>query len=629
VKVKGLEIRNEQELVATLGQMYSAAKSGNEPFYNLVELMLNDETIFTAIHNIKSNRGSMTAGIDKKDVNYYLQMKKDRLLNLIKRGINNYKPHPVKRVHIPKPNGKTRPIGIPTMIDRIIQEIARIVLDPIAEGKFFKHSYGFRPYRSCDHAIARILDLINRNRNYVVIEGDIKGFFDNINHNKLMEVMWNMGIRDQRFLMIIKKMLKAGIFENGAIQENDLGTPQGGIISPLLANIYLNEFDWMVACMFEAHMARYINVSNPTTSGLRRVKREHDPCYLVRYADDWVILCETDEKARKVLTKVEKYLRQVLKLELSKEKTLITNISVKPAKFLGFEIIAEKARLKDKIVGKALPDRSKLDTKIRKIATDIDDLKGFTNDHNRAAHIELINSKIIGVANYFKIGNSSQLFNSLDHRLFNRAFKTFTKIYGSKDWKKLTTAATELKNRPDRHAGKNTRVFFVEVDNVKVGLTRFSFTVSTLAKNFNQELTPYTTEGRALYEERLGKKLRLNRPTLYDPENLTFVALKQIKVNGNNDKLYNFEYILNREYAYNRDRGLCKVCEVFLDGHLYNCHHIRPYLEMDMVNKVVNLASVCIGCHRLIHGIAFVENVKMMRKVIKYRKLLVKEQTVK
>ncbi|MEK5400173.1 group II intron reverse transcriptase/maturase [Paenibacillus sp. FSL K6-2859] len=625
MKVKGLEIRNEQELVATLDRMHNAAKDGKEPFYNLIELMLNDETILTAIHNIKSNRGSMTAGVDKKDVNYYLQMKKDKLLNIIKRSINNYDPSPVRRVHIPKPNGKTRPLGIPTMIDRMIQEIARIVLDPIAEGKFFKHSYGFRSYRACDHAIARTLDLINRCKNYVVIEGDIKGFFDNINHNKLIEIMWKMGIKDKRYLMIIKKMLKAGIFENGSFQENEFGTPQGAIISPLLANIYLNEFDWMVAEKFEEHPARYIKVSNPTKNGTRRVRRDHEACFLVRYADDWVILCETEDKAKKVLTDVEKYLSHVLKLELSKEKTLITNIREKPAKFLGFEIIAEKARLKDKIVGKALPEKSKLDAKTRSIAADIDELKRFKNDYDRAAHIELVNSKIVGVSNYFKIGNSSYLFKSLDYRLSNRAYKTFTKIYGRKDWKRLTVPASELNNRPQRHAGKELRVFFVEVNSMKVGLTRLGFTTSTLAKNFNQDLTPYTSEGRALYEERIGKKLRLNRPTLYTPEDLAFVALHQIVPKGKNDKLYNFEFILNREYAYNRDKGLCKVCRIFLDGHLYNCHHIKPYLPMDKVNKVNNLASVCDRCHRLIHGTAEAENVKLMTKIMKYRKLLKKE----
>lgn len=619
MKVKGLEIKNEQELRFTLDRMYSLSKEGSEPFYGLVELMQNDETILTAVHNIKSNRGSKTAGIDKKDINHYLQMDKDELLKLIKENISRYDPKPVRRVHIPKPNGKTRPLGIPTLIDRIIQEIARVVLDPIAEGKFFKHSYGFRPYRGCDHAIARVLDLINRNKNYVVIEGDITSFFDNINHNKLVEIMWNMGIRDKRYLSMIKKMLKAGIFEGGTIQENADGTPQGGIISPLLANIYLNQFDWMVAGLFEEHYARY-TVKN-LKNGLRKVKLRHDPCYLVRYADDWVILCETETKAHTVLNKVEKYLKHVLKLELSKEKTLITNITEKPAKFLGFDIVAQKARLKDKIVGKAFPDKSKIDNKIRGIAEKIDDLKRFNTDHEKAIHIELINSKIVGLSNYYRIGNSSALFTRLDHRLNSRAYRTFSKIYGKENWNKHRAPACELNNRPDRHKDKRTKVYFVGVDNVKVGITRLSFTPSTFAFNFNQNLSPYTDVGRALYKETRDKKLRLLRPTIYDPESLGFIVLNQLSPYEGNRR-YNFEYVLNREYAYNRDKGKCKVCGTFLTADIFHCHHIRPNLQLDLVNKVSNLASVCVDCHHLIHSNNETDNPKMMSKVIKFREQL-------
>lgn len=626
MKVKGHEIKSEGDLTIALDSMYARAKQGNEPFYNLVELMKNTETIITAIHNIKSNKGSKTVGIDKKDVNHYLQMEKGKLVETVQRYIDNYNPKPVKRVYIPKANGKTRPLGIPTMIDRIIQELARMVLDPIAEAKFFKHSYGFRPYRSCDHAIARMIDLINRNKNYFVIEGDIKSFFDNINHNKLIEIMWNLGIKDKRYLTIIKKMLKAGVMEDGIKSDSLLGTPQGGIISPLLANIYLNNFDWMVAEMFEEHPARYINVSNPRTNGVRRVRREHEPCYLVRYADDWVILCETREKAETTLTKVEKYFKHVLKLELSKEKTLITDIREQPAKFLGFEIIAEKARLKDKIVGKALPNKAKIEAKIRSIAQEIDELKRFKNDYDKAAHIELINAKIVGVSNYYKIGNCSYFFKRLDYRLDTRAYKTFTKMYGKEEAKKHRCPVSELNNRPDRHEGKNVMAYFVSVDGVKIGLTRLSFTKSTLAFNFNQEITPYTLKGRLLYQDKNGKRLRLNRPTLYNPEHLTFVALHQLVPRGKYDRLYNFEYTMNREYAFNRDKGKCKVCGIELGLTNYNCHHINPQLELDKVNKLSNLASVCTECHKLIHSDLTVNDVKMMKKLTKYRSILEKAE---
>lgn len=189
MKVKGQDIISEKELNETLDTMYSLSKEKAEPFYNLIELVKNKQTILTAIHNIKNNKGSKTSGIDRKDINYYLQMDFDKLVALIRDSIDNYNPLPVRRQYIPKSNGKKRPLGIPTMIDRIIQEIIKISIEPILEAKFFEHSYGFRPYRSAEHAIARIIDLVNKSKNYYVVEGGIEGFFDNINHNKLIELL--------------------------------------------------------------------------------------------------------------------------------------------------------------------------------------------------------------------------------------------------------------------------------------------------------------------------------------------------------------------------------------------------------------------------------------------------------
>lgn len=622
MKVKGHEVRNEAQLLSTLDEIYHTSKHNNEPFYNLVELMCNEQTIITAIHNIKSNKGSKTAGIDAKDVNYYLQMEKGKLVKLIHEAIANYNPQPVRRVYIPKANGDKRPLGIPTMLDRIVQELARIVLEPIAEGKFFGHSYGFRPYRGADHAIARMIDLINRHNYYYAIEGDIKGFFDNINHNKLIEIMWSMGIKDKRYLSIIKKMLKAGIMEENKTYTSELGTPQGGIISPILANIYLNGFDWLIANMWETHPTA-VERMQPKNKGRFLRQHNHQPCWLIRYADDWIILCDSRENAERVLTKADKYFKHVLHLELSKEKTLITDVREIPAKFLGFEIVAEKARMKDKIVGKAIPNRKKLYQKVDEVAKEINKLKLFKNDYDRAAHIELINSKIVGISNYYKIGNCTFLFKKADWRLDNRAYKTFTKMYGDKDWTKLRKPAKELDNRRDRHTKKGTQVYFVRVDDVDIGLTRLSFTPSTKALNFNQHMTPYTKFGRELYEAKIGKKLKLARPTVYNPEDLAYIALHQLVPKRVSDRLYNFEFIMNREYAYNRDKGQCKACKNPVTGHTIQCHHIRPYLPPDEVNKVANLATLCKHCHKAVHNDnIIISDAKITKRVEKYRDLL-------
>lgn len=622
MRIKGHLIDNEAQLQDKLDLIYKKAKEDNSSFHGMIELMKNKQAIKTAIHNIKSNRGSKTVGIDKKDVNYYLQMETEQLIKLIWEHIDNYKPKPVRRYYIDKGNGKKRPLGIPAMIDRIIQETARMVLEPIAEAKFFNHSYGFRPYRSCHYAIGRILNTISRSKTYVAIEGDIKSFFDHINHNKLVEIMWNMGIKDKRFLTIIKKMLKAGVLEDNQLFPTELGTPQGGIISPLLANIYLNNFDWMIAKEFEEHYARY-TVKHAFSTGLRKVVRKHKKCFLVRYADDWIILCEDKAQARTLLTKIDKYYKHILKLELSKEKTFITDMREKPAQFLGFDIRAEKMRLKNRIAGKAIPNKKKLNSKMREILRDTYNVRKTTNSHDVAAQIELINAKIIGISNYFRIGNSARIFVRCDDKIRYTFYKSIKNKHGGGVFEKMLTPAENLDNRKDRHKGHKTKVPFVEVDGVKIGLTKMSFTPSTKALLYNYDTTPYTQIGRIIYSRRHGKVDKKMRPTIYSNDQINQMVLYQMLRQTKNKRLYNFEYILNRDYAYNRDKGKCRICKTGLIPTNIHCHHVNNRLPLEKINKLSNLATMCIRCHKLIHQKDLEGSILYkLPKLKKYRELL-------
>ena len=239
--------KSENELRITLDLLYASTKKmvndGKPPaFKGLLEIIQSDVVILTAIHNIKNNHGKNTPGSDGWVMNDILQKQYDEVLELVKNQLVQYNPQPVRRVYIPKPGkSEKRPLGIPAVVDRIVQECVRIVIEPILETQFFKHSYGFRPMRDAQQAIARLTDVAHKTGYSWIVEGDISKFFDNVDHRIMLKQLWNMGIKDQRVLMIIKAMLKAGVMEEFAV--NPMGTPQGGIISPLLANAYLDKMD--------------------------------------------------------------------------------------------------------------------------------------------------------------------------------------------------------------------------------------------------------------------------------------------------------------------------------------------------------------------------------------------------
>ena len=245
-KQKKLRHSEYYDLQPTFDKLYSDSQNG-KIFTNLLEIISSEENIRLAYRNIKKNGGSSTTGIDKLSIKDIENMSIESYVNIIKRKLTWYKPKPVKRVEIPKPNGKMRPLGIPTIVDRLVQQCILQVLEPICEAKFFERSNGFRPNRSAEQAIAQCYKMIQLQNLHFVVDIDIKGFFDNVNHSKLIKQMWNLGIRDKKLLCIIKEMLKAPIvMSDGKVVYPTKGTPQGGILSPLLSNIVLNELDWWI-----------------------------------------------------------------------------------------------------------------------------------------------------------------------------------------------------------------------------------------------------------------------------------------------------------------------------------------------------------------------------------------------
>lgn len=221
------------DMQTTFDILYQKSMVG-EKFEHLMELILSRDNILLAYRNIKANKGSYTAGTDNQNITVIGRMTPDMVVKKVKfivtESQHGYRPKPVRRKDIPKPNGKTRPLGIPCIWDRLVQQCVKQILEPICEAKFYNNSYGFRPNRSVEHAISKTYTMLQRMNLHYVIEFDIKGFFDNVNHSKLIKQMWAMGIQDKQLLFVIRRILSAPIrMQDGSTIIPDKGTPQGNL----------------------------------------------------------------------------------------------------------------------------------------------------------------------------------------------------------------------------------------------------------------------------------------------------------------------------------------------------------------------------------------------------------------
>lgn len=616
----------EAEMKQTLDFLYEKSKEG-VAFTGLVEAMVNEVTIVTAIHNIKSNKGSKTAGVDRAKMDKYLQMPREELIALIRDSFSNYRPKPARRVYIPKKNGKLRPLGIPTVLERIIQECVRIVIEPICEAKFYPHSYGFRPYRAQKHAIRDIINVINAATNSPdqpvwAVEGDIKGCFDNINHRILLKKIWRIGIHDKRVIKMIQQMLKAGYIESGMMNDTRLGTMQGGILSPLLSNVYLNDFDWFVGRMYMEPHRQCKHKCNDT----RRLKWSGvTPKYNFRFADDWVILTSTEQEAYRLKRMLTKYFKNRMKLELSQEKTFVTDLRTEGIHFLGFVVKAERKRKTpdpktwtENLVGKPLPDMERLKEKIQKTADEVRVIGEITERSVQAAQIQRVNSMIVGLAQYLQPSICSHAFHAIDRRINNTALAVWKRRF-PKHFNKYQIPLEKLCNLPHRHEGYKSKTFAVPIEGEWFGITMAFITHSKYeSKPFDQRMTPYTEEGRRIYSyyRNKSKPLPCDRPSVN--------TARDIQLSVYAKTVFNFEYFMNREYAYNRDKGKCKCCKkpLFLDDRKF-CYHVKRELPLEKVNKVQNLIWLCNDCYRMVNNGPIPPDIdeKVLKKIQKYKNM--------
>ena len=377
----------------SLGITENNITNANKSKERLLEKILDRDNLNNAFKRVKSNKG--THGVDEMEVDELLQYFKDNG-NQLKQSIldGKYRPYPVRRVEIPKDDGKKkRNLGIPTVVDRVIQQAMAQILSPIFEEQFSDNSYGFRPKRSAHQAIKKCQDNIQQGYKYAV-DMDLEKFFDTVNQSKLIEVL-SRTIKDGRVISLIHKYLRAGVVIRHKFEETKMGVPQGGPLSPLLSNIMLNELDKELE------------------------KRGHR---FVRYADDLTIFCKSRRSALRTLENIIPFIEGKLFLKVNRDKTTVDIAS--RVKFLGFSFYQYKGEARVKIHPKA----------VTKMKRKVKELTARSNGMSNKARIEKLKSYIMGWINYFKIADMKSLLTKVDEWLRRR----IRMIYW-KQWKRVRT----------------------------------------------------------------------------------------------------------------------------------------------------------------------------------------------
>jgi len=548
--------------------LYARSVDGQN-FYDLLDIMQSRENIQLAYRNIKKNTGSKTAGFDGQTIEDIKQFKISTVVSTIQKMFTHYRPQAVRRVFIPKANGKTRPLGIPTIWDRLFQQCILQVLEPICEARFYKHSYGFRPNRSTHHAKARFETLINRACLYHCVDVDIKGFFDTVNHAKLLKQMWTMGICDKALLAIISRLLKAEIIGEGFPTK---GTPQGGILSPLLSNIVLNELDWWVSNQWENFETKnaYKNKAN-MNQALKKSNLKH--CYIVRYADDFKIICGTRSQAIRMFYAVKDFLSTRLKLEISEEKSKVVNLKKNSSEFLGFRIKAHPKKTTKRILYVAHSHMTKkalnnAQIKLKKAIKTI-------QKHQCIENVWRFNTVVMGIQNYYSVASHiTDDLTELNYRIHRTLHNRLKGIRKEATFQDLT------KSLRKRYKGYECKVYKVK----EMALAPIHAQRCQINLNFSQSICNYTTEGRNKIHHSIKA---INKQTLI------YVMQQYIPQRS-------IEYNDNRISRFIAQYGKCAVTGVELSFNDWHCHHRIPYyLSQD--DSYSNLIIVHISVHRLIH----------------------------
>lgn len=511
---------------------------------DLQRLLINSEAaLLLSIRRVTQiNKGKRTAGIDGyKALTPY---ERAELFNEMKdMNIKCHRPKPAYRTYIKKKNGKLRPLGIPTMKDRIYQNIAKLAIEPQWEAKFEPTSYGFRPKRNCHDAIQRIHTTVGKKKVWI-FEGDFKGCFDNLNHNYILEQVKGFPAFD-----IIEKWLKAGFLDNNVFHESEDGTPQGGIISPLLANIALHGLEDLLNIKY------------------RKVKRKTKISYenrakfaVTKYADDFVIMCESMEDANGLYTKLKPYL-ETRGLELEMDKTKIAHIE-DGFDFLGFNIRKYKTHHGSKVLTK--PSKDSIKNAKRKISEKARQLYG----KNVQKLIGTLNPITLGTANYWSPTVAKKVFSEMDAHIWKVQYKFLRRLHPKKSWQWIRKKYF----KPDKTGQSNSNWILTDpiTNNQLKKVSWIPIKRHVLIKN---DYSPFNIDLKDYFEQRDVKE--------FDRNNVAY-----------------------RQKLAKKQKYKCSLCSKSIADRVegLEIHHKIPRIKGGS-NEYKNLELVHISCHLEYHKV--------------------------
>jgi len=546
------------------GLAIAATRQPNKLFYNLHPLLWNREWLNSALGAVLDNTGARTSGVDGMcGADLHEPSAKARFIEELRTELKRqtYRPSPVLRKYIPKANGGRRPIGIPTIRDRVVQMVLKMVLEPIFEADFLPNSNGFRPERSTLECVLPLYQYGNRRCQYHwVIEGDIEGCFDNIDHGILMQAI-EKRIADPKVLWLIRQFLRAPVVEEGVRVRIKKGTPQGGVLSPLLANIYLNEFD-------QYWHERWGQMTQVQRRRQRRQGKAN--CVLFRYADDFILSAQgTREQVALVMDSIRSFFEEKLRLNLSTEKTRVVPLE-EGIDFLGFNIQLVQLDY-GRCVRICPTQKNQLRLRYKLLAM----LGPYSCADDPLTKIMSLNRVLRGWANYYKAVNAYQQFQTADW-LSERLFR---KWYSGRHRMGVRQGVSEL------HA--EGRAAIIRRGPVKVELFRM-----TSIKSMHTAKNPS-----------LIWKYRSIRNPYLKGDFLTIATDEEYPIPDVPDVRpmapeYDEIYLNNRIMAFGRDGWKCTRCG---SRESLQAHHIEPVpkgvFDSSVVHRVENLQTLCTTCH--------------------------------